>query len=85
MVYFANDKTQYTQNQLRIEVGQKKNKTTRIICYCFDVNYETALNDIDKQGNSEIKEFVIQQTVTKQCACEVRNPSGKCCLSNFPK
>ena len=58
MVYFANDKTQYTQNQLRIEVGQKQNKTTRIICYCFDVNFETALNDIDKQGNSEIKEFV---------------------------
>jgi len=30
-----------------------------------------------------IKAFVIQQTKEGLCACESRNPSGRCCLADF--
>jgi hypothetical protein len=28
---------------------------------------------------------VIEQTRLHNCACDVRNPSGRCCLKDFPK
>jgi len=53
------------------------------LCHCFDVSksaYHTAL----QAGASEaIKTFVVQQTKEKLCACESRNPSGRCCLVSF--
>ena len=36
-------------------------------------------------ANKEIKDFVIKSTKEKTCACTTRNPSGKCCLKDFPK
>jgi len=53
------------------------------LCYCFDISesmYRTALAD----GTAEaIKAFVVQQTKDSLCACEARNPSGRCCLAGF--
>ena len=58
---------------------------TAMLCHCFDISeavYRTALGD----GRAEsIKQFVVQQTKQKLCACESRNPSGRCCLANFKK
>lgn len=54
-----------------------------MLCHCFDISekaYRTAMAD----GTAEsIKAFVVQQTKEKLCACESRNPSGRCCLVNF--
>ncbi|MDF1583786.1 MAG: hypothetical protein RQ733_09225 [Methyloprofundus sp.] len=55
------------------------------LCYCFDISeaeYRAALED----GSAEmIKNFVIAQTKMALCACEVRNPSGQCCLATFKR
>jgi len=60
-----------------------QNNQHAMLCHCFDVSesdYRTALAD----GNAKvIKGFVVQQTKEKICACESRNPSGRCCLSSF--
>lgn len=62
----------------------QSNRST-MLCHCFDIDesaYRTALDD----GRAElIKAFVVQQTKEKLCACESRNPSGRCCLVNFRK
>jgi len=54
-----------------------------MLCYCFDISesaYRAALDD----GTAEaIKAFVVQQTKDSLCACECRNPSGRCCLASF--
>jgi len=53
------------------------------LCYCFGISasaYGTALSS-GKAGS--IKTFVIQQTRQGSCACELRNPSGRCCLADF--
>jgi len=54
-----------------------------VLCYCFDISeavYRTALDD----GTAAIiKAFVVQQTKAGLCACESRNPSGRCCLAAF--
>jgi Zinc binding domain len=52
------------------------------LCYCFDIDtadYLTALST----NKAEIKNFVIQRTKSGECACELKNPSGQCCLAKF--
>jgi len=54
-----------------------------MLCYCFDISesvYRMALADGTAKA---IKDFVVQQTKEGLCACESRNPSGRCCLANF--
>ncbi len=54
-----------------------------MLCHCFDISeavYQAALDDGTAKA---IKAFVVQQTKEKLCACESRNPSGRCCLASF--
>ena len=79
VVYFAEDDSRFTLQQLRGPVGQKQSDASRLLCYCFGVTEAAYLN------NPAIKEFVVAQTKAGTCACDSRNPSGRCCLKDFPK
>lgn len=85
VVYFGQDGSVITRHDVRSEVGQKSRSRDRLICYCFDITEGEVIGKIDHQGGSSAKEFVIEQTRLHNCACDVRNPSGRCCLKNFPK
>ena len=78
VVYFDEDNSIIKQSQLRTTVGIKSKDENSLICYCFGVKKNEA-------DNPEIKDFVLKQTKNKICACESLNPSGKCCLKDFPK
>ena len=79
MVYFGLDGSVINKSELRIKVGVKEKTNDAQICYCFGVSKALAIQ------NSDIKAYVIQQTKEKNCACDIRNPSGRCCLKDFPK
>jgi len=79
VVYFGRDNSRVTQSELRTEVGVKTQSEQSVICYCFGVTYG------DVRIQPEIKDFVIDKTRKNSCACETRNPSGKCCLKDFPE
>jgi len=56
-----------------------------MLCYCFDISeavYRAALGD---GTAAAIKAFVVAQTKEGLCACESRNPSGRCCLAAFKR
>lgn len=53
------------------------------LCYCFDIDADQYLSALRDQRAAPIKAFVIQRTKAGECACEIRNPSGQCCLANF--
>ena len=80
VVYFGEDKSTLVRNDLRISVGQKSQGQKKTICYCFDVQFSDL--DVDKV---RARAFIVEQTKNGSCDCELRNPSGKCCLKNFPK
>jgi hypothetical protein len=81
VVYFGEDRSTFVRDDLRISVGQKLHGQEKTICYCFDVQ----LSDIGSDKALEkAKIFVVEQTKNSTCDCELRNPSGKCCLKNFP-
>ena len=79
VVYFGQDGSIFGTNQVRTNVWQKTSEPDSEICYCFGVNKQQAIN------NPEIKCFVEAQTREGHCACESRNPSGRCCLKDFPR
>jgi len=79
VVYFAEDGSVIKTSELRTTVGVKEMKPDSIICYCYGVTLDDAKSD------STIKEYIIQKTKVGECACDSRNPSGRCCLKDFPK
>jgi hypothetical protein len=85
VVYFDTEGHVFTQKDVRWQIGQKMTSPSRQICYCFDVTYDEVSNEFTQYGSSKTKEFVMAQTKAQNCACEIRNPSGKCCLVDFPK
>lgn len=84
-VYFSDSGAVIDASQVRGEVGQKSTKPSRVICYCFDISRSRVMEEIEKTGTCTSKDFVVEQTKLKNCACDIRNPSGKCCLKEFPK
>jgi hypothetical protein len=82
VVYFGDNQQLIRQDQLRLSVGQKSRSPDRHVCYCFDIR----MHDLLAANNKEkLKGFVTIQTKNSSCDCEVRNPSGRCCLKDFPR
>jgi hypothetical protein len=79
VVYYGQDNSIIEKNALRTPVGLKQKTDTALVCYCFGVH----MNEARADGN--IREFVVEKTRERSCACEIRNPSGRCCLKDFPK
>jgi hypothetical protein len=79
VIYFCDDNRTLYQSQLRTEVGIKSSAPQRTLCYCFGVNAAQA------EADPKIRHFVTDQTQNRNCACDIRNPSGRCCLNTFPK
>lgn len=77
VVYFGEDGSIIKKTELRTKVFSKK-KNDALICHCFGVSM------FDATRNPEIKKFVTQQTKIGNCSCETSNPSGRCCLKDFP-
>jgi hypothetical protein len=80
VVYFGEDRSVITIRELRSRVGQKMRSTGRPLCYCFGITHA----DLDSSTAEQLRRYVIEQTRAGRCACEVRNPSGQCCLKDFP-
>ncbi len=83
-VYFGRDGVSYSAADLRAAVGQKSADPERLICYCFGITAARVEQERAEDGASVSRRFVREQTRRGNCACELRNPSGKCCLRDFP-
>jgi hypothetical protein len=82
IVYFTGSGGQLGTAALRQAVGQKSTESDRSLCYCFDIRHSDLADDVSAK---QCHDFVINETRNKRCTCEERNPSGKCCLRDFPK
>lgn len=80
VVYFSEDNTVINKSQLRTRIGIKEPADSdALTCYCFGVS------NMEARTQPEAKAFVIQQTKESACSCTTSNPSGRCCLKDFPK
>lgn len=79
LVYFGDDGSTILKSQLRMPPGVKETSDDRLLCYCYGITKRDFLN------NPATRDFVVAQTKAGQCSCDTSNPSGRCCLKDFPK
>lgn len=79
VAYFGDDGSTVLESQLRTSLGVKDDSGHRLVCYCFGISKAEA------EQNPATRDYVVAQTKAGLCSCEVSNPSGRCCLKDFPK
>ena len=84
VVYFAADPTApiFRRGDLLVRVGVKEQDDPSQVCYCFGITRNDIQDEIRKTGKSTIAERIRAEVKAGRCACEMKNPSGKCCLGN---
>ena len=79
VVYFGEDDSVINESELRTVVGIKARQPDALTCYCFGVS------NLEAQQHPAIRDFIVDKTKAGFCSCDTRNPSGHCCLKDFPE
>lgn len=75
----------FTVNDVRELITAKVNGDTRPLCYCFGFTEGDIRKELAQVGQTKIPAQIGQFIKEKICACEIRNPSGACCLGEVNK
>lgn len=83
VVYFSFDGEQvFTVEQVRERVYQKEPEAEGVfVCYCFRHTVGD-LRSASHEGRIAIVDNINTGISAGQCACDLRNPQGSCCLGN---
>jgi hypothetical protein len=83
VVYFSEkSQQQFATADLRERVYQKEPDAPQVqVCYCFDYRVGTLRDAPVAERNTIIAE-INAGIQAGQCACDLRNPQGSCCLGN---
>jgi hypothetical protein len=87
VVYFPFD-TQapiFRRADLLVPVGAKETHDPMPVCYCFGFTRKDIENEVAETGRSTVADRITAEVQAGNCACEVKNPSGKCCLGNITR
>ncbi len=82
VVYFGSEGTTVTTNQVH-EIPGFKAGGRGLACYCFGHLEAKLVEEVRTSETSSTVASVEDQVRAGNCACEVRNPSGKCCLKDL--
>lgn len=82
MVYFSTEGECYTRDQVRAMGYEKTANPADLVCHCFDVTAVRVMDEY-RSGDRLSNDFIVEQTRQQRCACEARNPSGRCCLKGI--
>ncbi len=52
------------------------------LCYCFGHTAESVREELVATGRSTVSERITAEVQADNCSCEVKNPSGTCCLGD---
>lgn len=80
-VYFSEGSV-FTKDKLRIRVGLKEKEPPILVCYCFNITREDIVKEVREKGFSTASERIREEVKAGNCSCEVKNPSGRCCLGD---
>jgi len=83
VVYFSVDGQQtFTAEQVRERVYQKEPESEDVfVCYCFR-HTVGEVHAASQEARPSILEDISTGIQADQCACDLRNPEGSCCLGN---
>jgi hypothetical protein len=84
VVYFSSnpEAPAFSRNDLLVPVTAKESGEAAPVCYCFGVNRRRIREEVESTGRCLAAEDIKAEIQAGRCACEVKNPSGKCCLGD---
>ena len=81
VVYYDGEgSTVFRKKDLVVRIGLKETVPPIPVCYCFDITEEDIRAEIRGTGNATASRRIRAEVETGRCACEIKNPSGRCCL-----
>jgi hypothetical protein len=81
VVYYANDAV-VESAMVRVPVHAKDPGLDVPLCYCFGHTRRSIAKEIVSAGNSSASATITREIKAGHCACELKNPSGRCCLGD---
>ena len=63
-----------------VRVGLKEREDPVPLCYCFGFSLADVRREIAETGRCGIPARITAEVRAGRCSCEVKNPSGVCCL-----
>lgn len=82
VVYFHAGGDCLRKADVRVRVGLKETEDPVPICYCFGFTEAMAVEEIRATGKSTLLQRITAEVKAGNCACEIRNPQGSCCLGH---
>lgn len=77
VVYFTVDGDSISVGDVRQPPAYKSQRASDHLCFCFDVSGDEALGEPDPTP------YIRERVRKGECACDVLNPSGTCCLGTI--
>lgn len=83
-VYYSTDgEQQFLERDIREPVHNKHPEDESVfVCYCFRHTPESIKKELAQTGSSTVVAAITDGIQAGQCACDIRNPQGSCCLGN---
>lgn len=81
VVYFSPGSRLFLKADLTVRVGSKESASPRPLCYCFGHTMESIGAEIERTGRSAAAADIRRRMQEEGCACETKNPAGRCCLA----
>ncbi len=86
VVYFNNEQQVYLYKEdVKVRVGIKETENPVPVCYCFGWTQERICEQIQQLGYSTAVQEIGIKIKADECACDIKNPSGRCCLGEVNK
>jgi hypothetical protein len=82
VVYFNTSGVVLHKPDVRQRIGLKETKDPVPLCYCFGFTEAMVREEIRTTGRCTIPQRIAAEVKAGNCACEICNPQGSCCLGN---
>ncbi|MBS0657757.1 MAG: hypothetical protein JSR82_05850 [Verrucomicrobia bacterium] len=82
VVYFSARGAILKQDDVRQRIGLKAAQGSVPVCYCFGFTEQMVHEEVSATGKCAIPQRIAAEVKAGNCACEIRNPQGSCCLGN---
>jgi hypothetical protein len=79
VVYFGSAATVLRVGDLNVRPGFKTG-SDGLLCYCFLHRREDVARQLQESGRTSVLDEIGREVGSRNCACQVRNPLGRCCL-----
>ena len=83
VVYFSNENVPFfTVDDVAVKVLSKETGNDVNVCYCFNWTRSRINEEIITSGQSTASLQIAKEVKAGNCACDIKNPKGECCLGD---